>query len=488
MPNGLLTDKYKGKAFGEIAKDIQAKYKDRFDPISKKGLMAEMSALKEQQEYQKAKMEAKEMLDQVLQQQKMAQQQAMMGQDPMQQDMGMQQDPNMQPQMGMEQPQQMGQPPVSNMGISPEMPQQDMGNFQRAASQSYNEQFAYGGTMDYYGGGFMGQNNNTNFGQTSPEINLANYGNARFATPSFNQTPTKFSFAPQAQSPRQQNSQVDLTSFLKRPDLNLSVTTPGLRKQLQSQEFNRNINNTNNSQQQLSQNQGVNPLRYAPLASNLYNIISARKAKPIEDDLRRMGYDTSIDDTLATRVNPRQTQFSNVDMSQIERGITDQARGFTGANLNASGGNSGQFMANELANQGNVMNAIANARMQAQGQDRQTQAMNAQEQARIDQFRQGQYGQLAGIQGQNINIGTQLADLNARNLGAFNTNRSAQIAGLASNIGNIGKEEDQMDMIANTLGYNSFGEYVANMTPEERKRLFPSLTGRMKQAVKGNKK
>jgi hypothetical protein len=436
MPNGLLTDKYKGKAFGEIAKDIQAKYKDRFDPISKKGLMSEMSALKEQQEYQKAKMEAKEMLDQVLQQQKMAQQQAMMGQDPMQQNMGMQ------PQIGMEQPQQMGQPPVSNMGISPEMPQQDMGNFQRAASQSYNEQFAYGGTMNYDDGGFMGQNNNTNFGQPSPEINLANYGNARFAAPSFSQTPTKFSFAPQAQSP----------------------------------------------QQQLSQNQGVNPLRYAPLASNLYNIISARKAKPIEDDLRRMGYDTSIDDTLATRVNPRQTQFSNVDMSQIERGITDQARGFTGANLNASGGNSGQFMANELANQGNVMNAIANARMQAQMQNQQVKAMNAQEQARIDQFRQGQYGQLAGIQGQNINIGTQLADLNARNLGAFNTNRSAQIAGLASNIGNIGKEEDQMDMIANTLGYNSFGEYVANMTPEERIRLFPSLTGRMKQAVKGNKK
>ena len=442
MPNGLLTDKYKGKAFGEIAKDIQAKYKDRFDPISKKGLMSEMSALKEQQEYQKAKMEAKEMLNQVLQQQKMAQQQAMMGQDPMQQDMGMQQDASMQPQMGMEQPQQMGQPPVSNMGISPEMPQQDMGNFQRAASQSYNEQFAYGGTMDYYGGGFMGQNNNTNFGRPSPEINLANYGNARFAAPSFSQTPTKFSFAPQAQS----------------------------------------------FQQQSSQNQGVNLLRYAPLASNLYNIISARKAKPIEDDLRRMGYDTSIDDTLATRVNPRQTQFSNVDMSQIERGITDQARGFTGANLNASGGNSGQFMANELANQGNVMNAIANARMQAQMQNQQVKAMNAQEQARIDQFRQGQYGQLAGIQGQNINIGTQLADLNARNLGAFNTNRSAQIAGLASNIGNIGKEEDQMDMIANTLGYNSFGEYVVNMTPEERKRLFPSLTGRMKQAVKGNKK
>ena len=112
MPNGLLTDKYKGKAFGEIAKDIQAKYKDRFDPISKKGLMAEMSALKEQQEYQKAKMEAKEMLDQVLQQQKMAQQQAMMGQDPMQQNMGMQQDASMQPQMGMEQPQQMGLTPT----------------------------------------------------------------------------------------------------------------------------------------------------------------------------------------------------------------------------------------------------------------------------------------------------------------------------------------------------------------------------------------
>ena len=162
-------------------------------------------------------------------------------------------------------------------------------------------------------------------------------------------------------------------------------------------------------------------------------------------------------------------------MSQLERGITNQARGFTGANLNASGGSGGQFIANELGNQSNVMNAIANARMQAQGQDRQTQAMNAQEQARIDQFMQGQAGQRQQAQAQNIGIGMQMADLDARNLGAFNSNRGAQIAGLATNLGNIGKEEDQMKMIANALGYTSFGNFFEGLSEEDKAKFLPSL-------------
>jgi hypothetical protein len=211
-----------------------------------------------------------------------------------------------------------------------------------------------------------------------------------------------------------------------------------------------------------------NPLRYAPLAANLFGILSARKAPSTQSEMARMGYRTSIDETLGSQVSPRQTLFSNVDVSQLERGITNQARGFTGSNLNVSGGNAGMFLANELANQGNVMNAIANARMQAQQQDRQTQAMNAQEQARIDQFLQGQAGMRQQAQAQNIGIGMQMADLDARNAGAFASNRMSGIQALGQNIGNIGKESDQMKMVANALGYNSFGDYVQSLPPDQR--------------------
>jgi hypothetical protein len=51
----------------------------------------------------------------------------------------------------------------------------------------------------------------------------------------------------------------------------------------------------------------------------------------------------------------------------------------------------------------------------------------------------------------------------------------AQIAGLTSNLGAIGKESDQMKMISNALGYNSFGEYVASLPQEERAGALASL-------------
>jgi hypothetical protein len=379
MPNGKLSDKYKGRPFGEIAKDIQSKYQDRYDPISKRGLMSEMEALKEQQEFQKAKIQAREQLAQALTQSQNPQQSQQGIGDPMQMQQGQQ------PMMG------------SNEGVAPEMMQQDP-NMGHPASESYNQQFGYGGTMDYFDGGMF---DTVTIGQSSGQESQIGGG------------------------PRQGESN--------------------------------------------------NPLRYAPLAANLFGILSARKAPSTQSEMARMGYKTSIDETLGSQVSPRQTLFGNVDVSQLERGITNQARGFTGANLNASGGSGGQFIANELGNQSNVMNAIANARMQAQGQDRQTQAMNAQEQARIDQFMQGQAGQRQQAQAQNIGIGMQMADLDARNLGAFNSNRGAQIAGLATNLGNIGKEEDQMKMIANALGYTSFGNFFEGLSAEDKAKFLPSL-------------
>jgi len=383
MPNPKLPDTFKGQTFGEISKNIESKYKDRFDPISRRGLMAEMGALRDEQEFQKAKQQAREQLQQLLTQQQQPQ-------DPMQMQQG--QDPMMQ------QPMQTPEVFASNQGVAPEIPQEDMGNFAHAASQSYNQKFAHGGNMDY---GYGGQ--------------MKYFNGGPFDT--------------------------------------ITITpTSGMESQMQPQ----------------TSPQTNNPLRYAPIAANLLGILNTRRAPSTQSQMRGMGFNTRVDETLANRVTPRQTQFGNVDMSQIERGIQDQARGFTGANVNVSGGQSGQFMANELANQSNVMNAIGQARMQGQMQDRQTQAMNAQEQARVESMLQQQAMQRAGIQGQNIGIGMQMADLDARNEGAFNSMRMSGIQALGQNIGNIGRESDQMTMIANALGYNSFGEYVQSLPAEQR--------------------
>ena len=37
-----------------------------------------------------------------------------------------------------------------------------------------------------------------------------------------------------------------------------------------------------------------------------------------------------------------------------------------------------------------------------------------------------------------------------------------------TNLGTIGKESDQMKMIGNALGYNSFGDYIASLPKDEK--------------------
>jgi len=411
MPSPKLSDKYKGKTFGEISKIIQDKYQDRFDPISTRGREAEMNALREQQETVKAKQEAQQQLQMAMQQAMNPQAQ----QDPMQ---GQMQDP-MQQQL----------PTMEGQQALPEFGQQERPS--HPASQSYNEQFAEGGL---FGGA-----------QWTPGAMFSDSMITKAMTP----------VAPQRGIPQMN---FDAKSIL--PTMNSRTygtpvpTAPVVESAGETQ---------------------INPLRYAPLLSNALNLITAKKPISNKAAMETMGYRTSVDENLAGQVTPRQTQFNNVDVSQLERGINNAGRGFTQNNTNISGGNAGMFMSNELANQGNIMNSIANARMQASQMDRQTQQLNAAEQARIDQFLQAQNSQRQGAQQANIGIGMQLADLDARDLGAFNNNKAAQMAGLFTNLGTIGKESDQMKMIANALGYNSFGDYMKTLTKEQQQGIVAGL-------------
>jgi hypothetical protein len=572
MPNPKLSDRYKGKSFGEIATEIESKYKDRHDPISRRGLMAEMQSLRNEQEYQKQKQQITEQLNQTIQQ----------FQQPNQQQV-------------QEQPLMITQD--SNQGIQLPPMEEDQGQFQHASSQTYNQKFGYGGNMDYaFGGNFndddpgMGTLGNANnpmlqndfsrgilqsdgvrppfqlppTNNNNPLLNVFDsrekekwvtasdpdiFRENAFANRRYNfgvqwhntrkglgidtdpnnfawhsiydqekisQTPKRTSqltpeqiagremaFQPvqrQQQLTPKPTTQRKATSAPTRTNVDLDtlptalstaaralpefsfnslagIQSPdivGSTKAAIAAQQNQALLNQNQNNNEL-QRSNLNAMRYAPLLSNLFNIFSARRPDSTQAELSKMGFRDKVDESLAGNVIPRQTQFQNIDMSQIERGIQNQARNFTGSNINVSGGNAGQFLSNELANQSNIMNAIGQARMQAQMQDRQIDGMNAQEQARIDQFNQSQQMQKADLQRFNIGMGLQMADLDARNEGAFLSNRAANIMGLGTNIGNIGREEDMMKMIANTMGYDSFGQYVANLRPEDRKKVETSV-------------
>jgi hypothetical protein len=391
MPKPILSDKYKDKSFGEISNEIQEKYKDRFDPISQRGLQAEMGVLREEQEYRREKEAIKQELEMLLEQQKQQQAQQMV-------------------------PEQQVDPTgfgMQNQGVVPEMSMEDpSGQFAHNASQSYNQQFAYGGKMDY---ALAGQ-----FDDPDYLTQLVNQGRPGI-------------------------------------DTSLNFSKPQLRM---NREFNKNIYSPQTPTGGQGEGfTGLNPMRYAPILGNIANLAMARKAQPIGQRMQDAGYRTQIDENLATRTAPRQAQFSNVDMGQIERGIHQQGRGFTAANRGASGGNAGAFMANELGNQSNIMNAIGQARMQGQLQDRQTQGMNAQEQARIDAIKQGQAQMQAGIQGQNINTGMNILNIDDANQGAFKANQMANIAGIFENIGTAGRDSDIMKTVMAGTNYGMFGDY-----------------------------
>ena len=394
MPQPLIADKYRGLSFGEASEKVMKKYEDRFDPISKRGMDAELTSLRIAQE----QLKAKEVLKQQIEESLIAAQQ-------------MQTTPQTTSQVVAPQV-------ASNAGVSVN-PVEDQTAFNHAASQSYNEQFAYGGTMDYFGGGL-------------------------------------FDNITTAQSSGMESFQPITAPARPLPAMNIQVPQSVQKAGIMQSQV-----NTQNS----GVNEQINPLRYAPLLSNIYNIVATRKPKSTASTLAGMGVRTQIDESLANRVQPRQTQFNNIDFSSLERGITNQARGFTGTNMNVSGGNAGQFVANELANQGNIMNAIAQARLAQQQGTQQTAQLNAAEQARIDAIRQAQAQMQAEIQGQNVQVGMNLANMDAANLGAYNNMKNANINALFENIGSIGRESDLMKSVAAGTGYDMFGQYFADGAP-----------------------
>jgi hypothetical protein len=351
----MLNKKYAGQTFADISKDIESKYKERYDRISLKGLNAEMGKLQKEQEYTKEKMALEESIRNPQQGGKEAQMQS--------------------PEMGVPQMD-------TNQGVVPQMPQQDTGTFNRAASQQYNEKFANGGEMNSYLTG----------GEMALASSLLGSGGG--------------------------NSGGGMGSGLLR--LAPTITKGILLRNLEQ-----------------------------------------------EDPFSRRFVNTSELDNLRQRVNvrPQQTTFRDIDMSQIERGINEQGQSFTQANRQASAGNAASFLANEQANAANRMRAIGQARMQGQQMSQKTQAMNAQERARLDNISmstQQTNAQLAmqqaqaRVQGraQNVGLANQYDMIDMQNRQAYNSMRMQLISGIGDDIGNMGREAQQSRMVGMAHGYN----------------------------------
>lgn len=344
------------KTFADLSKDIQKKYKDRYDTISVKGLMTEMERLREMQE-----------------------------------------------------------------GIKSSM--------QDTAVQEATEQFFNGGLFNKKG---IIVNNN----------------------------PPLFNFLGSAEGGR--NSSMIIPDVPNRvaPSFNVNANIEAWgndSKKMNERTYSASsLNNTNDISAQ-EESYGRDPLMYASALGPIAALLMNKKTDPI--DRSAAGRFVSTGTAGVGTASPRQTEFKEMSMSPLERALMEQSRGFTGMNAQVSGGNAGMFLANELANQSNLMGARSNAALAQQQANMQVAGMNAQEQARIDQMKMQDQQMRQRAEQVNAQLALQYDEIDAMNEGAFRTNQANAVQSIFQNLGTIGKENTQGNIILKALGYDEMGNY-----------------------------
>lgn len=181
---------------------------------------------------------------------------------------------------------------------------------------------------------------------------------------------------------------------------------------------------------------GTDILRYAPAIANAKQL--ADLEKPGYESLDRMGnrYEKDLVDEQALRNNVQQ-QYDNT-----RRALT-----------NASAGDAGALRSNLLGAQLNANQGTSQALMQAENINRGENRAEQQFNARIDQT--------------NLRQDYLENDINARNKGAYETNKSRLTSQLGNDLGNIGKEEKFKQMVKDMgICYDTRGRYICGT--EER--------------------
>lgn len=195
----------------------------------------------------------------------------------------------------------------------------------------------------------------------------------------------------------------------------------------------KNINVTNNKQV-YKQNVGEllgKTARYAPALMNAIQLAKLKKPEGV------------VLNKLNNRYKP-----TYADLAQ-QQNIVNQELNNTNAAIQQSGASQGASRAAMLGAQLNKTRALSNAYAQAQAQ-------NAQQDNIAQQFN-------LGIDQTNLQQANLQQDINDRNMGNYDTQKSKLISQLGTDIGNIGKEQlfKQYPKMMG-LGYNWNGKYFVN--------------------------
>ncbi len=178
-----------------------------------------------------------------------------------------------------------------------------------------------------------------------------------------------------------------------------------------------------------------NALRYAPIAMDAYQLSQLKK--PQGERLDRLG----------NRYKPTYTDLA------AQQNIVNQELNNVSNAIQGSGASQGAIRSNLLGAQLNKSKALSQAYADAE-------ARNAQQDALAQQFN-------LGVDSTNLQQSNTEKDINARNLGNYETQKSKLLGNIGTTAGEIGKEEKYKSMTKGMFGYDSNGKYVID--PEGKK-------------------
>ena len=184
----------------------------------------------------------------------------------------------------------------------------------------------------------------------------------------------------------------------------------------------------NKAGQYIKDNYG-NALRYAPVAMNAYQL--AKMGKPEVETLDRLG----------NKYNPQY-----MDEKALTNQINAETNYTANALANASNGSLGSLSNNILGMQLNKTKALSDAYSKVAD-------VNRNEDKTAQQFN-------LGVDQINIGQSNLEKDINAKNRGAFKTERSKLLGQIGNDLGNIGKETVYKKLAGKAFGYSYDGEYL----------------------------
>lgn len=288
-----------------------------------------------------------------------------------------------------------------------------------------NVQFSLNSNMNQMsGGGPLPQNYQypsifNNFGSTDPYIkNIGRPGfntNGKFIKPP---TPTEddSELAPPQGYYDYKRGDANLDGTVN--DSDILKTKPGFGKQV--------WDNTKIAGKFANDNLG-NIARYAPIAANAYQLSQLEKPQ-----YQRL-------DRLSNRYQPEY-----VDEAQLQN-IAKQSMNNTVNAISQSGASQGQIRASILGSQLQRTKALSDSYGQAAAQNRATND-------RAQTFN-------LGVDQVNLQQSNNELDINDRNKGNYDTQKSKLISQLGNDIGNVGNEQIYKKIAVTTTGYNWLAEF-----------------------------